>query len=61
MPKTSLRFERKEFEAQVQTFLENCGLIPQNIESYYLAFVHRSVLNESSFFYKESNERLEFL
>lgn len=61
MAKTSLRFERKEFELRVWRFLSNCNILPKNIDFYYLAFVHRSVLNESSMYYGESNERLEFL
>lgn len=61
MSKTSLRFERRDFEMRIHNFVNNLGFSPKNWDNFYLAFVHRSVLNESSKTYTESNERLEFL
>lgn len=62
MAKTSLRFERRFFEQKVQDFVQKLWFEPKNFIHFYLAFVHRSVLNEASAdYYQESNERLEFL
>ncbi len=61
MAKHSLRFDREEFEMKVGTILASLQIPTQNITRYYLAFIHRSVLNESTLGYEESNERLEFL
>lgn len=61
MAKTSLRFDRMEFEKRVQYFLDSLNIITKKQDLYYLAFVHKSVLNESTDLYPESNERLEFL
>lgn len=61
MTKSSLRFDRVEFEKRVQNFLEKTEIPYKNFDIYLLAFVHKSVLNESAEFYHESNERLEFL
>lgn len=61
MAKTSLRFDRMEFEKRVQYFLDSLNIITKKQDLYYLAFVHKSVLNESTDLYSESNERLEFL
>lgn len=62
MAKTSLRYDRREFEEQVNILLTKCGISPKSADLFYLAFVHKSVLNEASLdFYPESNERLEFL
>lgn len=60
MAKTSLRYTKTEFEANVKNFLQKISLTPNSFEHYFLAFVHKSVLNETEF-YTESNERLEFL
>lgn len=60
MAKTSLRYTKSEFEANVKNFLQKISLTPNNFDPYFLAFVHKSVLNETEF-YAESNERLEFL
>ena len=61
MPKTSLRFTRWEFEERVLDFLKKLDLSPQNPQLFFTAFVHRSVLNEATYLYEDSNERLEFL
>lgn len=60
MAKTSLRFDKKEFETRVQKFLANFSFPSQYSENFFLAFVHKSVLNETEF-YTDSNERLEYL
>lgn len=41
--------------------LEKLDIIPQKIDNYLLAFVHRSLVNEKPDFSSEHNERLEFL
>ncbi len=61
MSRTSLRFQRAEFEEKVFYFLSTLAIIPKNPELFFTAFVHKSVLNEATKTYKESNERLEFL
>lgn len=61
MPRTSLRYDRREFESKVSAFLTSLQILPKNIELYYLACIHRSVLNEATSGYTSSNERLEFL
>lgn len=61
MAKTSLRFDRLAFESNVKNFLTDLNISPKKFDNFYLAFTHKSVLNESLDFYQESNERLEFL
>ncbi len=61
MPRTSLRYDRPEFESKVRELLTSLQILPNNIELFYLSCIHRSVLNEASSGYSESNERLEFL
>ncbi|MBP9779088.1 ribonuclease III [Candidatus Gracilibacteria bacterium] len=61
MPRTSLRFDRKEFESRVDILLTSLQILPVSRQLYSLAFVHRSVLNESHEGYSASNERLEYL
>lgn len=61
MPRTSLRYERPEFEAKVGQLLSSLQILPHNIDIFYLACIHRSVLNEAAAGYTESNERLEYL
>lgn len=61
MARTSLRFDQKEFSERVQNFFHNLSIFPKNLDIFLKAFVHRSVLNEVSGGYDESNERLEFL
>ncbi len=61
MARTSLRYDRLEFEAKVGTLLALLQIIPNSPSLFTLACVHRSVLNEAHFGYEESNERLEFL
>lgn len=61
MPRTSLRYDRREFEAKVSELLTSLQILPNNPELYILACIHRSVLNEAAQGYTESNERLEYL
>ncbi len=62
MARTSLRFDRAEFESKVSAFLDSIQIRPNTYQSNYpLAFIHRSVLNEAHIGYTESNERLEYL
>lgn len=63
MPRVSLRYSRRDYEARVGEFLQLLGITPKQAHPlvYLTAFVHRSVLNESQEGYAESNERLEYL
>ena len=63
MPRTSLRYAHDEFESKVSNLLDSLQIRPnnKNFSLYTLAFIHRSVLNETSGNYPESNERLEYL
>ncbi len=61
MPRTSLRYDRVEFEAKVRALLTSLQILPNNPDLYILACIHRSVLNEAAQGYTESNERLEYL
>ena len=63
MPRTSLRYTRDELESRVRHLLDSLQIRPKNdtLDLYILAFVHRSVLNETHDGYRESNERLEYL
>ncbi len=61
MSRISIRYTRPEFEAHVSKLLQSLQIIPKNPELYMLACVHRSVLNEVTDGYNESNERLEYL
>ena len=61
MTRTSLRYERREFEAKVGALLSSLQILPKDPDLYTLACIHRSVLNEAHTGYTESNERLEYL
>lgn len=54
-------FQYTEFEERVRNLLTSLEIPYTHIEGYANAFVHRSILNEHSTPFKESNERLEFL
>ena len=61
MSRISIRFARYEFESKVAELLSSLAISPRNPDLYTLACVHRSVLNEVTDGYSESNERLEYL
>lgn len=61
MSRISIRFARPEFESHVTHLLDSLHITPKNPLLYTLACVHRSVLNEVTDGYAESNERLEYL
>lgn len=61
MPRTSLRYDRPEFEEKVGILLASLQILPKKKNFYILACIHRSVLNEAHIGYTESNERLEYL
>ena len=61
MSRISIRFARPEFESKVADLLSSLAITPRNPDLYTLACVHRSVLNEVTDGYSESNERLEYL
>lgn len=46
---------------KISWLLEELNIEFNNIESYILAFIHRSIVNEKPDFAPEHNERLEFL
>ena len=61
MSRISIRFVRPEFESHVTHLLDSLHITPKIPSLYTLACVHRSVLNEVTDGYAESNERLEYL
>jgi ribonuclease III len=61
MSRISIRFSRPEFEQKVSELLSSLDIIPKKLDLYTLACIHRSVLNEVTDGYSESNERLEYL
>jgi ribonuclease III len=61
MSRISIRFTRPEFESKVSGLITSLQITPKNANLYTLACVHRSVLNEVTDGYSESNERLEYL
>ncbi len=61
MPRHSLRYDREEFESKVESLLSSLQILPKNRSLFFLACIHRSVLNESTQGYTLSNERLEYL
>jgi ribonuclease III len=61
MARTSLRYDRMEFESKVSALLASLQILPRNPQLFILACIHRSVLNEAGQGYIESNERLEYL
>ena len=61
MSRISIRFARPEFEQHVAELLISLAITPRDPDLYRLACVHRSVLNEVTDGYIESNERLEYL
>lgn len=61
MARTSLRYDRIEFESKVSALLASLQIRPHDPQLFNLACIHRSVLNESAQGYIESNERLEYL
>lgn len=61
MSRISIRYARPEFESHVSELLNLLQITPKNQSLYTLACVHRSVLNEVTDGYAESNERLEYL
>lgn len=61
MSRISIRYPRWEFESQVHSLLQSLKIQPKKVDLYTLACVHRSVLNEVTDGYSESNERLEYL
>lgn len=56
-----MKLDNKVYEEKIEKLLNSIEIPFKNIGHYCLAFVHRSVLNENIWDFKESNERLEFL
>lgn len=61
MARSSLRYDRMEFEAKVDILLSSLQILPRDRNLFILACIHRSVLNEAGQWYTVSNERLEYL
>lgn len=59
MSKTAL--QDQYIHDKILWLLSQMDIIPQRIENYILAFVHRSIVNERPDYTPEHNERLEFL
>ncbi|MDD2487424.1 MAG: ribonuclease III [Candidatus Gracilibacteria bacterium] len=60
MIKKNSRFDYDEFKDSVTKLLSDLEIPYNDILLYIQSFVHKSVLNEKSTQFKESNERLEF-
>lgn len=56
-----MKFIKEDFELKIAWLLINLDIEYRNINHYIQSFIHRSVLNENIWDFKESNERLEFL
>jgi len=53
--------EKKQCQEKLQMLLKSLEIQAQDIRTYVLAFIHRSIVNERNDFAPEHNERLEFL
>lgn len=60
MIKKNIVFNNDEFEDRVKNLLLNLQIPYKNISLYTKSFVHKSILNEKSSIFDESNERIEF-
>ncbi len=56
----NIKFDHKEFQEKLEKFLKLLKIPYKNISLYIQAFVHKSILNEKTTDFNESNERLEF-
>ena len=61
MVPTKKLFENEIHINKTLKLLEDLDIIPNNLNHYLLAFVHRSLVNEKPDLSPEHNERLEFL
>ncbi len=61
MVPTKKLFENEIYINKIIKLLEKLDIIPNSYNSYLLAFVHRSLVNEKPDLSAEHNERLEFL
>ncbi|MDP5039102.1 MAG: ribonuclease III, partial [Candidatus Gracilibacteria bacterium] len=61
MVPTKKLFENEIYLNKIYTLLEELDIIPNKINPYLLAFVHRSLVNEKPDLSSHHNERLEFL
>jgi len=53
-------FDHKDFEQKVEQLLSFLQIPYKNTSLYIQAFIHKSILNEKSTSFSQSNERLEF-
>lgn len=60
MTKKNNSFDHKDFEQKVEKLLIFLQIPYKNLSLYIQAFIHKSILNEKSTNFSESNERLEF-
>ena len=60
MNRKRISFDHPAFEKKVKELLEHLSIPYVRIDDYVSAFVHKSILNENSSHFNESNERLEF-
>lgn len=61
MVPTKKLFENEMYINKIFKLLSNLDIIPNKIDNYLLAFVHRSLINERPDLSSDHNERLEFL
>ena len=60
MGKKHTSLDHKEFEQKVESLLRFLQIPYKDLSLYAKSFVHKSVLNEKSTKFIDSNERLEF-
>jgi dsRNA-specific ribonuclease len=61
MVPTKRLFENEIYKNKIIFLLDSLDIIPNTLDNYLLAFVHRSLVNEKPDLSPEHNERLEFL
>lgn len=61
MVPTKKLIENEVYINKITKLLDNLSIIPNELNNYLLAFVHRSLVNEKPDLSPEHNERLEFL
>lgn len=60
MTKKNQTFDHKEFEQKVESLLSFLQIPYKDLTLYIQAFIHKSILNEKTTNFTNSNERLEF-
>jgi dsRNA-specific ribonuclease len=58
---TTKAIDKKQCQEKIALLLDSLQVSAQDIRTFVLAFIHRSIVNERADFAPEHNERLEFL